>query len=69
MGYCRALLGTAGYYWVLGGTGCILGGRREYWGVQQGTVGYCRVLWVTEGLCGYWGYWVVLGGSGGTGEK
>ena len=49
--YCGALHGTAGYYWVQGGTGV----HRQYWLVLRvlggfgGTEGYQRVFWRTFG--------------------
>ena len=43
-----ALHGTAGYCWLLLGTG-------GYWLVLRGTAGYC---WL---LLGTGGYWLVLG--------
>ena len=59
MGYCRKLLGTAGYYWVLEGT-------YGYWvalGVIRGPGGtnrYCRVLGVLDVLWSNRGYWGIL---------
>ena len=69
LGYCRVLCGTvgvlhgtAGYCWLLLGTGWYWGalnctrGTVEYCGVLLGTAGHCRVLPGTA-----WYYWV-LGG-------
>ena len=54
--YCWKLLGTTGYWVVLGGHWLVL---RVLEG-SGGTVWYQRVLWRT---IGYWGYWVVQGGT------
>ena len=65
MGYCMVVLGTTGYWVVLGCTGGELVGT-EGSGGFWGTVWYQRVLWRT---IQYWDYWVVQGVHGSTGSK
>ena len=55
MEFCGLLWYTAGYCWVLLGTGVHLG-------VLPGTVGYFGILWVLGVLGSNKGYWWVLWG-------
>ena len=57
-GHCMVLLVTAGYFWVLGGTGWYWSALKCTGGLLGVLSGYCMALLVTAG------YFWILGGTG-----